>query len=243
MDEPEIDPLTGYYSLDRFKTDTDQYYFEDYQGKQALSYYTGMTLFQSRRVLPPLWSVQIYVTYPDPPIEDIAREIDDACGNSMGYCFSQRLDVYALEHASIHDCMRHYDAEKRSRENTARAIPSYDPCENGAQGYFVFIEHEDWKSAGVTLVGWDEEPEADNPSIQECVKIDAPQSSTAGEDGFLIEDEDDNVYLGNLGDALVSLWPMTGEDPDYASALAQGKRDWGDGTFRRSREAKCINLS
>ncbi|ROW09949.1 hypothetical protein VPNG_06297 [Cytospora leucostoma] len=134
-----------------------QYPFVDHASTEGLSAYIGKRLVSlsgsDDKVLPPLFSFQVYVTYgptlahaPSYPVPDfVSRAMADM--NKHGqFEYPIRFDFHFLPGKDVDDVISHYHAE-------GKALPDYSKRPGDSfRGVAVLLSRESWETEGVDLV-------------------------------------------------------------------------------------------
>ncbi|KAI4868537.1 hypothetical protein F4820DRAFT_112333 [Hypoxylon rubiginosum] len=134
-----------------------QHTFTDCDSQPALSVYRGILSRSevgddgSSKVLPPLFSFQVYVTYgvtlASAPEELKQKFVAHALADMQDSGII-RFDIYFRHGALPTDIVRHYRAENK-------ALSSYSTDANAFRGVAVILTSEHWESTGVELLFFD----------------------------------------------------------------------------------------
>ncbi|KAH8901212.1 hypothetical protein GQ53DRAFT_4362 [Thozetella sp. PMI_491] len=155
----------------------------DHAGNQAISIYRGLARAPTDRILPPLFSFQVYVTFGGSLADVAPRFINQALAD-FGPSDVVRFDMYTLSPgSSTADVVTHYRAEREARRGQPLdVVESYAGYHGDYVSIAIVIASEAWETVdGVNFVLFDPPP-----ATLEREDRDAILGVGASEDGVLV---------------------------------------------------------
>lgn len=208
--------------------------FVDHASAQGISAYVGRRLASAsesdNKVLPPLFSFQVYVTY-GPTLENapsslapgfVARAMSEMNKNDQ-FKYPIRFDFHFTPGKDVNDVINHYRAE-------GKALPDYSKRPGDSfRGFAILLAKESWATDGVDLLLFDPPSKhlQDPPEEREAIL-----GTGVSDDGVLVvngisvQQGESNSLSIRLRDLAESNQNWSELKNQYDEAVRQGRSEW-----------------